>query len=78
MTETWREYAACRHHNPNLWFPSTVGTSAMSARAKAICRDCPVQADCLTHALSADERWGIWGGLGEDERDAIRRGKARA
>ena len=37
-------------------------------RAKAICSECPVRTDCLDHALTVNERYGIWGGLNEIER----------
>ena len=32
------------------------------ARAKAMCRRCPVQASCLADALERAEPWGVWGG----------------
>lgn len=40
-------------------------------RAKLVCATCPVNADCLQHALAVDERYGVWGGLTADERRAI-------
>ena len=38
------------------------------SRAKAICQTCPVLAQCRTHAMTVQEPYGIWGGLGEIER----------
>ena len=32
------------------------------ARAKAMCRRCPLQASCLADALERAEPWGVWGG----------------
>jgi WhiB family redox-sensing transcriptional regulator len=32
------------------------------ARAKAICRLCPLSAPCLAGALERGEPWGVWGG----------------
>jgi WhiB family redox-sensing transcriptional regulator len=41
---------------------------AREARAKAICRQCPVASECLDHAVQFGEAHGIWGGLNEHER----------
>jgi WhiB family redox-sensing transcriptional regulator len=32
-----------------------------------------VKAECLSYALSNDERFGIWGGLSERERRRLKR-----
>lgn len=48
----------------------------MEARAKAICRTCPVLDDCLFHALEFPETAGTWGGMTDLERDHLR-GKGR-
>ena len=49
------------------------------ARAKAICRTCTLQADCLAGALERGEAYGVWGGTllidGEPVRFARRRGR---
>ncbi len=71
--EAWRVQAACRDH-PNgdqLFFPP--GPDPDYEPAKAVCRRCPVMADCLTHALAAGERHGCWGGRTPKERERIAR-----
>lgn len=47
------------------------------ARSKALCADCPVRVDCLNYALSRPEKYGVWGGLSEEERAAERRRRMR-
>lgn len=42
-----------------------------TSEAKAICRQCPVQPECLEYGLG--EVWGIWGGTSEKDRKRIRR-----
>jgi len=37
------------------------------------CRLCGARQACLTYALAADERFGIWGGTLPEERQALRR-----
>lgn len=43
------------------------------AAAKAICRYCPVRAECLDEALREAPQFGVWGGMSPDERTAQRR-----
>jgi len=73
----WRHRAICRDEDPELFFP--VGTSGHAllkiAEAKAVCRRCPVVAECLAHALNAGEDHGIWGGMTADERDELKRAR---
>ena len=58
------------HGEPELFFP--VGTSGpalvQTARAKAVCRRCPVMIQCRTWALTTGQTAGVWGGMSEDER----------
>ena len=78
MRGSWRERAACRGEDPELFFPaSSVGFvyNAQVTRAKAVCNGCPVRAECLSEAL-ASPQVGIWGGLTENERRDIRRAGA--
>ncbi|GGS25832.1 WhiB family transcriptional regulator [Actinokineospora fastidiosa] len=75
----WRHRAACRDEDPELFFP--VGTSgpALSQveQAKAVCARCPVAASCLAWALESGQDAGVWGGMSEDERRALKRRNAR-
>lgn len=65
----------CAQTDPEAFFP----TNGVNAReAKAICRACPVIEACREHALSAPEPYGVWGGLSERERTALRRAQGRA
>jgi WhiB family transcriptional regulator, redox-sensing transcriptional regulator len=71
---SWREDAACRGADPDLFFP--VGTTGPALRqvqeAKRICRACPAQIPCLAWALDNAVADGVWGGTAEDERRVIR------
>lgn len=79
MTD-FRELAACRALDPELFFP--VGTpgarlyDAQVAEAKAVCDRCPVRAECLDLALSAGLEHGVYGGLDGPERAALVRRQA--
>ena len=69
----WPEQALCAQSDPEAWFPEAGGSATL---AKAICARCPVQAPCLAYALGHPELRGVWGGLSERERRAVRRGAA--
>ena len=76
----WRDKSACLTVDPELFFP--VGNSgpaiAQIADAKLVCNRCPVTADCLSWALESGQDAGVWGGMSEDERRALKRRAARA
>jgi WhiB family redox-sensing transcriptional regulator len=71
----WQLRGACRVADPALFFHPE-GERGPSRRnrevsAKAVCERCPVRRECAQHALAVREPYGVWGGLSEDERDAI-------
>lgn len=68
----WRESAACRHADPEIFFPIGTCGPAMAEidRARRICAGCPVRTRCLDWALAHGAAFGIWGGLTEHERRA--------
>jgi WhiB family redox-sensing transcriptional regulator len=68
----WHALAACRGKGPDIFFPDR-GES--SAEAKALCKSCPVQRQCLDVALSDASLRGIWGGMSERGRVGLRRGR---
>ena len=71
----WRAEALCRDTDPELFFPiGTTGAALVQIeQARAVCRQCPVQADCLDFALTTNQDSGIWGGTSEEERRVLRR-----
>jgi len=75
----WRFYARCKEVDPDLFFPvGTTGPAEAQLRAaKSVCAPCPVQEICLQWALDTGQDAGVWGGLSEEERRAIRMGRGR-
>ncbi|GCB53039.1 WhiB family transcriptional regulator [Streptomyces sp. NL15-2K] len=73
--DNWRDHAACRHEDPDLFFPiGTTGPALVQTeRAKAVCRRCPVREKCLQWALDTGQTLGVWGGTSENERRALKR-----
>lgn len=75
----WAARGACRHSDPELFFPIAVRGPAAGqlARAKRVCASCPVQPQCLEHALETGQVFGVWGGASEEERRLMRRRRLR-
>lgn len=75
----WRHEAACRTHDPEVFFP--IGSSGPALvqveRAKRICRSCPALEPCLEWAVESGQEAGVWGATSEDERRALRRQRTR-
>jgi WhiB family redox-sensing transcriptional regulator len=77
--QTWRQRAACLDpavdlglfFTPDGW--TNIPRRDREKAAAAICARCPVAGECLAHALTAPEIYGVWGGMGEDARKAMRR-----
>jgi WhiB family redox-sensing transcriptional regulator len=49
----------CHVGDPDLWFAES---PTDLERAKELCGDCPIRAQCLAAALEREEPWGVWGG----------------
>jgi len=73
----WRDRAACRTEDPELFFPDGTRCARQIVEAKSVCHRCPVSGDCLGWAIGTGQRHGIWGGLSEDERQVLQRTGAR-
>jgi hypothetical protein len=65
--EHWSILAACRDHDPELWFPVSKG-NATEAKAVAICRQCPVLTRCAQEALTTKPEFGVWAAMTETQR----------
>jgi WhiB family transcriptional regulator, redox-sensing transcriptional regulator len=71
----WRELAACRGTDLNLFFP---GRGESAGPARRTCARCPVRRQCLEFAVSNRIVCGIWGGLTGPERRALQSDWLRA
>lgn len=75
----WVHRARCKDEDPELFFPvGTTGPAASQiAAAKGICQRCDVRVACLEWAMATGQDAGVWGGLSEEERRALRRARRR-
>jgi WhiB family redox-sensing transcriptional regulator len=63
----WVSKALCLSTDPDALF---VRGKAQN-KAAAICRHCPVVAECLAEALDNQVEFGVWGGMTERQRRAL-------
>jgi len=76
----WHEYASCRGHDLNVFFPEYNGGEKGFATARKICQSCPVIAECLDNQLrleSFEDQWGMFGGRTPRERKEMRNRRDR-
>lgn len=72
---TWRNDAACRGMDTNIFYPPPHNAEAV-ALAKGICATCPVSDDCLLEVLvdvNNYDNFGIFGGTSAKQRQKLRR-----
>ena len=76
----WRDRAICLGEDPELFFPvgSTLPALVQIEEAKAICGRCEVVETCLNWAMESGQKAGVYGGLSDAERHALKRREARA
>jgi WhiB family transcriptional regulator, redox-sensing transcriptional regulator len=75
MNLSWRQRAACRGVDPDVFYPVT---DEEAEEAKSICGICPVRESCLEYALANRERDGVWGGATERERRRLIRQRRKS
>lgn len=66
----WFDKAKCKEENipTDKFFPDRGGT----LEVKYVCQNCPVSKPCLEYSLRNSSKFGIWGGLSENQRRRIR------
>lgn len=74
-SEQWRADAACANSpSADVFFPED-GSNGSTAAARKICAQCPVRKQCVSYAITNNEKYGIWGGLTANQIARIRRGR---
>ena len=74
MNLSWRQSAACRGVDPEIFYPA----SEEAVVAKAVCASCAVREACLEFALASRERDGVWGGATEKDRRRMLRQRRKS
>jgi WhiB family redox-sensing transcriptional regulator len=80
LQESQRVEPECQSF-PDIFFPEDWGKGRDKGEnyfqavrtAKVYCGRCPIRQLCLDYAITANENFGVWGGMSPAERRAIRR-----
>lgn len=75
----WQEAAACRNHDPKVFFPSETNLRSVPLFIKHLCETCPVRLECLALAVEVATfaESGFWAGTTPGERREIARQRRR-
>lgn len=72
----WQQHALCRGMDSSVFFSPSGERGTEKRRrekkARAVCGRCPVIEACAWTAMSGPEPYGVWGGMSEGERRALR------
>lgn len=80
----WIDDAACAGIGTDLFYPASEvpdRAAGQVARAKEVCRGCPVIDACHAFVMATEpptQRHGVWAGLTPEERTALARKRQRA
>jgi hypothetical protein len=66
--DMWQEKASCHGIDPDVFFPTS---EEEAGPALAYCGSCGIRQMCLAWALKNSERYGVWGGLTEQQRRRV-------
>jgi len=71
------QYAECRNADTELFYAhrDELAERGLNMRnIRAMCGRCVIRRDCLSYAMG-NEKYGMWGGLTQEERTYVRHGK---
>ncbi|MFI9340010.1 WhiB family transcriptional regulator [Streptomyces sp. NPDC052773] len=63
----WLQQAACAGLDHRAFFATSRHARAQVNAARRVCAACPVREQCATWAIQTGERWGVWGGMSQQE-----------
>lgn len=84
--DDWQDYAACIGYDRKTFFGPDESDPEESPNekherqdhARSVCRKCPVRVECLEYALAYNIRYGVWGGMTDEQRRSEQRKRTRA
>jgi len=70
LNQDWKNDAACRGMDTNLFFPDEDNPTDYRkfAIARKVCAACPVSSQCLDYAITLNIEIGMFGGMSRKQR----------
>lgn len=72
----WSTFGNCLDVDPDVMFPGDHNPAAIE-EAKAVCQGCPVLQQCISERTRKGDRYGVWGGMTENDRKAAAKRASR-
>jgi len=69
---SWRFGGACAGEAIDVFFPKA---GSRPTEALRVCAGCSVRVECAEYALEHNQHWGVWGGLTERQRFAVKKAR---
>ncbi|AQS70880.1 WhiB family transcriptional regulator [Streptomyces pactum] len=63
----WMARAACIGVDPRAFYANGLHAREQVNAAKKVCNTCPVAAQCAAWAIQTGEKWGVWGGMSQQQ-----------
>jgi WhiB family redox-sensing transcriptional regulator len=68
----WADVGECARMGVELFFPKA---GSRPSQALLMCAVCSVRRECAEYALEHNQHWGVWGGLTERQRFAVKKAR---
>lgn len=74
MSEEWIEQRECKGADPDIFFVNSDGGDSKAKKVEALkyCDVCSVKEECLNYAMDKNIYVGIYGGMTNKERRALK------
>jgi WhiB family redox-sensing transcriptional regulator len=63
----WLDHAACAGMDGRAFYANGKHAREQVKAARRICNICPVRAECAAWAIQTGEKWGVWGGMSQQQ-----------
>ncbi|MFJ8145999.1 WhiB family transcriptional regulator [Streptomyces sp. NPDC096048] len=63
----WLDRAACVGMDDRVFYANGKHAREQVKAARQVCAGCPVRRQCAAFAIQTGEKWGVWGGMSQQQ-----------